>query len=214
MAVFNLQIRGYIRSIPFQGSGIKGAKTLEYYQSIVPAETAAKSLDALLRDGYALMKSKLINAGREKTWAVIFEAGDEVIAGLTAFAREKGLSASHFTAIGALSDALLGHFNLEKKDYKRIPITEQVEVLSLMGDIVLQKNESKVHAHIVLGKSDGTAWGGHLLRATVRPTLEVILTETPGHLQRKTHEDIGLALIDLESETGSAVQASNHPANQ
>jgi predicted DNA-binding protein with PD1-like motif len=143
------------------------------------------------------MKSKLINAGREKTWAVVFETGDEVIEGLTAFAHEQGLSASHFTAVGALSGAMLGCFNIEKKDYKRIPITEQVEVLSLMGDIVLQNDEPKVHAHVVLGKSDGTAWGGHLLHASVRPTLEVILIESPAHLQRKTDENIGLALIDL-----------------
>ena len=145
------------------------------------------------------MKSKLINSGREKTWVIVFDAGDEVIRDLTAFAQEQNLSASHFTAIGALSEALLGHFNIEKRDYKKIPITEQVEVLSLIGDIVLQDGEPKIHAHVVLGKSDGSAWGGHLLRGSVRPTLEVILIESPAHLQRKTNADVGLALIDLEN---------------
>jgi uncharacterized protein len=160
------------------------------------------------------MKSKLINSGREKTWVVVFDTGDEIIRDLTAFAQKQSLSASHFTAIGALSDALLGYFNLEKKDYKKIPITEQVEVLSLMGDIALQDGQPKVHAHVVLGKSDGTAWSGHLLRGSVRPTLEVILTESPAHLQRKTNEDVGLALIDLEKDGELTSGDRRHPANR
>jgi len=83
------------------------------------------------------------------------------------------------------------------KDYERIPLREQVEVLSLIGDIALQGSEPKVHAHVVVGKSDGTAHGGHLLESHVRPTLEVILIESPKHLQRKTDEETGLALINL-----------------
>ena len=106
-------------------------------------------------------------------------------------------STSHFTAIGAFSNVVLGYFNMEKKDYRRIPITEQVEVLSLVGDIALQGDEPKVHAHVVVGKSDGTAWGGHLIQAHVHPTFEVILTESPKHLHRKTDPNTGLALIEL-----------------
>ena len=144
------------------------------------------------------MKSKLIFEGPEKTWAVIFETGDEVTKGLQAFAQANNLSASHFTAIGAFSDAVLGYFDLERKDYRKIPLREQVEVLSLVGDIALLKDEPKIHAHVVLGKSDGTAWGGHLIEAHVRPTLEVILTESPTHLCRKMDSETGLPLIQLE----------------
>jgi uncharacterized protein len=68
------------------------------------------------------MKSKLIHEHHgEKTFALIFETGDEVMAILTKFARENGLSAAHLTAIGALSDATLGYFDWEEKDYKKIP---------------------------------------------------------------------------------------------
>ena len=144
------------------------------------------------------MKAKLLHAGSEKSWVIVFESGDEVMAELTEFARQQRLSASHFTAIGAFRHALLGFFNLEKKDYKRIPVTEQVEVLSLIGDIALQDKEPKIHAHVVLGRSDGSTCGGHLLQAEVHPTLEVILNESPKHLYRKTNEEIGLALIDLD----------------
>lgn len=142
------------------------------------------------------MKSKLINK-RPKTFAVVFETGDEVMAGLKRFAREQRLSASHFTAIGAFSAAVIGFFNLVKREYKRIPISEQVEVLSLLGDVTLVDGEPQLHAHVVLGKSDGTAHGGHLLEAQVRPTLEVILIESPRHLHRAHDPETGLPLIEL-----------------
>ena len=80
-----------------------------------------------------------------------------------------------------------------------VEISEQVEVLSLVGDIALNKGKPKVHAHVVVGKSDGTAHGGHLLEAHVRPTLEVIVVESPEHIVRRTDSETGLALIDLDA---------------
>jgi len=134
----------------------------------------------------------------QKTFALVFDAGDEVMAGLSSFAAKNDLNAASITAIGAFSDATLGYFDMERMEYKQIPVHEQVEVLSLIGDIAPKENgEPQVHAHVVLGKSDGTTKGGHLLVAHVRPTLEVILTESPEHLRRRTDEETGLPLIDL-----------------
>jgi predicted DNA-binding protein with PD1-like motif len=144
------------------------------------------------------MRTKLLNENGERVFAVIFETGDDPVAGLTRFADEQKLGASAFTAIGAFSEATLGYFDWEKKDYERIPVREQVEVLAMVGDIALQDGKPKLHAHVVLGKRDGSACGGHLLVARVRPTLEVIVTESPAHLRRKHDPVTGLALIDLE----------------
>lgn len=151
------------------------------------------------------MKSKILAGpskgtveASERTFAIIFDAGDEVVSGLKAFAAAQGLAGSHFTAIGAFQDTLLGYFDWEKKEYEKIPIQEQVEVLSLVGDVALKDGKSNIHAHVVLGKRDGTAHGGHLLEAHVRPTLEVILTESPRHLTRRFDKASGLALIRLE----------------
>lgn len=145
------------------------------------------------------MKAQLIHEHEgEKTFVLVFAAGDEAIAGLTAFAKEKGLAASHFTAIGGFQEATLGYFELDKKDYKKIPVHEQVEVLSLVGDITLtEKGEPKIHAHAVLGRADGSTRGGHLVEGRVRPTLEVMLVESPRHLRRKHDPSSGLALIEL-----------------
>ena len=138
-----------------------------------------------------------------KTFALVFATGDEVVAILTDFAKDNDLDASSLTAIGAFSDAKLGYFDMERKEYKEIPVEEQVEVLSLVGDIAPKDDgEPQVRVHAVLGRSDGTTRGGHLLEAHVRPTLEVIVTESPEHLQRRTDEETGLALIAIEETAG------------
>jgi uncharacterized protein len=144
------------------------------------------------------MRAKVLHERGERVFAVIFDTGEDPIEGLTRFAAEHNLTASGFTAIGAFSEATLGYFDWDKKDYDRIPVTEQVEVLALVGDIARdEQNRPKVHAHVVLGKRDGAACGGHLLAAKVRPTLEVILTESPAHLRRVHDPESGLALIRI-----------------
>jgi len=142
------------------------------------------------------MRSRELDSGAgDRTHILVFETDDEVMSGLLDFASQAGVTAAHFTAIGAFSNAVLAWFDWEKKDYRKILIREQVEVLMLGGDIALKDGEPQVHAHVVLGKSDGTAHGGHLMEAHVRPTLEVILTETPARLRRQVDAQSGLALI-------------------
>ena len=103
------------------------------------------------------MKSKLIHKEHgEKTFALIFDTGDEAMSGLVEFAKANSLGASHFTAIGAFRDVTLGYFDWESKQYQKIPVHEQVEVLSLIGDMALKDGEPKVHAHVVVGRSDGS----------------------------------------------------------
>jgi predicted DNA-binding protein with PD1-like motif len=144
------------------------------------------------------MKSTLLHeAHGERTFALVFQTGDEVVSGLTDFARRERLRGSRLTAIGALSDAVVGFFDWEQKEYMRTAIREQVEVLSLVGDVAVKDGDPKLHAHIVLGQRDATAHGGHLLEGHVRPTLEVVLVESPRHLQRETDAVTGLALIRL-----------------
>jgi len=143
------------------------------------------------------MKSRVLHeAAGQRTIALIFQTGDKVMSTLAEFAGEHRLSGSHFTAIGAFQNATLGYFDWNTKDYKRIPVDEQVEVVALVGDIALGPDDKpKVHAHVVLGRSNGSAMAGHLLAATVRPTLELIVTESPTHLRRVHDPTTGLALI-------------------
>jgi len=143
------------------------------------------------------MKFKLMHDGRQRTYVLVLETGEEVIKTLTSFAQANALYACQFTAIGAFRKATLGFFDFSKKDYKKIEVSQQTEVLSLTGDISQYKEAPQVHAHVVLGREDGAAQGGHLLSAEVHPTLEVVLNDAPFHLQRKMNAEVGLPLIEL-----------------
>jgi uncharacterized protein len=137
------------------------------------------------------MHYKLVNE-KPKTFVLVFETNDELAGGL-----EKLASAS-FKAIGALSFAKLGWLNWQTKQYEpSVILDEQVELLSLICDVALKDGEPQVHAHAVVGKRDGTAHGGHLLQARVRPTCELVLTESPAHLRKEFDPVAGIALIKL-----------------
>ena len=143
------------------------------------------------------MKSALLHEhGGQRTFVVVLDTGDEVMATLGAFASAERLDAAQFTAIGALSRGVVAFFEWTTKQYRNIPIDEQVEVLSIIGDISLDGDRPKIHAHAVLGKADATACGGHLVEGHVRPTLEIVITESPAHLRRRFDPGSGLALID------------------
>lgn len=146
------------------------------------------------------MRSRLVNDDRQRTYVAVLDTGDEVMACLQAFAERERVSAAQVTAIGALSRGTLGFFDWERKDYRKIPVEEQVEVVSLNGDIgVDAEGRPALHLHTVLGRSDGSTVGGHLMEAHVRPTLEVIVIESPAHLHRCHDAETGLALIRIDS---------------
>jgi predicted DNA-binding protein with PD1-like motif len=142
------------------------------------------------------LKSRRLASGTEQTFALVFATGDEVMSGLTEFAKETGLGGARFTGIGAFSNVLLGYWNVEGRRYEEIQVREQVEVLALTGDVAVEEGEPRVHAHVVLGTRDGSARGGHLLEGHVRPTLEVMVEESPAHLRKRFDPESGLALID------------------
>ena len=143
------------------------------------------------------MQSKLLHeADGKRTFAVILQKGDEAMHCLQDFALKENLGASQVTAIGALSSAKLAFFDWESKQYLPIPVEEQVEVASLVGDIAVNPDgKPSVHVHAVLGRRDGTALAGHLHEGHVRPTLEIIITESPAHLCKVKDAESGLALI-------------------
>jgi predicted DNA-binding protein with PD1-like motif len=132
-----------------------------------------------------------------RTFAVVFDKEDEAKDGLTSFASDRQITAASLTAIGAFQRAVLAYFDRDRKGYLDIPVPDQVEVLSMVGDIALNDDAPEVHAHVVVGHSDGRTEGGHLKTGIVWPTLEVIVEETPAHLQKLVDTDTGLALIAL-----------------
>jgi predicted DNA-binding protein with PD1-like motif len=132
-------------------------------------------------------------AGR--TVVLVFDHGDKVMPVLTDWCAEQQIGAAQFTAIGAFADVTVAWFDWEAKEYREIPVNEQVEVISLAGDVASSDGKPAVHAHVVVGRGDGSTRGGHFVDGTVRPTLELVLHETPAHLTKRYDPASGLALI-------------------
>ncbi|MBW3537260.1 MAG: DNA-binding protein [Actinobacteria bacterium] len=136
--------------------------------------------------------------GGLRTYVAVLDKGDEAVSALTEWAAEEGVRGSSLAAIGAFQRATVAYFDRDTMNYQEIPVSEQVEVLSLLGNIGIADDEPKLHAHVVLGRRDGTTVGGHLLEGVVWPTLEVFVTEAPAPLRRSTDEETGLPLIDID----------------
>src|SRR3984893_11727686 len=143
------------------------------------------------------MQVQLLNHGEQtREYAVIFYQGDEAFSGLQEFAEKYHVTSAHFTAIGALDGATVGWFDPQRKMYKKIPISGQHEVIGMSGDIALYQGRPVVHAHMVVGGPDGTTRGGHVLKAYVSPTLEVMVTVDPLTMQKRLDPATDLTLID------------------
>src|ERR1700745_1264187 len=141
------------------------------------------------------MKSKIVEDADVVTYVVVCDPGDEAVSALTQFARAERLEAAQITAVGGCERATVGWFAPATRDYRRIPVDEQCELLSLIGDVAEGQDGPILHVHVVLGLPDGTTRGGHLLEGQVFPTLEGVGSETPAELRKVMHPDLGIALI-------------------
>lgn len=153
------------------------------------------------------MKAKQVAGGATATYALVLDQGEEAVSALSDWAASRQVSAAQVTAVGAFERATVGWFDRGARDYRRLYIKQQCEVLSLIGDIALgtdsggsRPGQPQPHLHAVLGMYDGTTRGGHLLEGVVWPTLEVIVREAPAQLRKTYRPDVGLALIDLDEQ--------------
>jgi uncharacterized protein len=148
------------------------------------------------------MQVQLISdqGGGHKEYAVIFGKGDEAFSGLTEFAQKYNITSGHFTAIGAIDHGTLAWFDRQRKMYKKIPVTHQAEVASMIGDIGLYKGKPAVHTHMVVGFPDGSTMAGHVLDAYVFPTLEVMVTVDPTPMHKVFDPETDLSLFDPSSK--------------
>jgi uncharacterized protein len=144
----------------------------------------------------SMQVKQVSNTPGQQVYAVIFHKGDEALSGITDFALQHHIEDAHFTAIGAVHSATLAWLDLPHKIYRRIPIDEQCEVLSLIGDIATFNGKPVVHMHAVLGHSNGATTGGHVFALNVDPTLEVFVTVNTTPLKKRPDDASGMKLID------------------
>jgi hypothetical protein len=141
------------------------------------------------------MKSVELNSADS---LLVFDTGEEVVSALQKLTHDQKIEGGTFSALGAFQRAVIAYWNWDTKEYEKIEIDEQVEVLSLLGNVARgEKGEPKVHAHVTLGRRSGDAVGGHLLKGHVRPTLEMVLTRASRRLSRRHDPETRLQLLDL-----------------
>ena len=145
------------------------------------------------------MRVREVHHQTSRVLVVVCDKGEEAVAAVGAALRDQRLLAGRVTAVGGFAEAEVGWFDRAIKDYRRIPVSEQVEVLSLLGDVADQDGEPALHTHTVLGRSDGSTVGGHLLRGHVWPTLEVIVSEVSPDLAKRMDPETGLTLISANA---------------
>jgi predicted DNA-binding protein with PD1-like motif len=132
-----------------------------------------------------------------KTYVLVLYRGDQVQAAIAAFASDHHVVDAHFSAIGAVRDPEVAWFDESRKEFKAMSLHEQMEVLTLSGNITVGVDgRPVVHTHLALARSDGQSWGGHLIEATASPTLELYVTTYPEPLRKRLDPATGLQLID------------------
>jgi uncharacterized protein len=139
--------------------------------------------------------SGLHSAGR--SYVVVLDMGDDVLERLGTFFREQRIAAAKFYGIGGFRRVTLAYYDMEAKRYLPIEVDEQVEVVSLIGNLAAYHDEPRVHAHCAVGHRDGRMTGGHLLSGIVRPTLELMVEEIAAGLRRTDRPEIGIPLLDF-----------------
>ena len=130
-----------------------------------------------------------------KNYILVLHTGDDALKAISEFAVRNRIEGASFIAIGAFQNATIAFWNWDTKEYEHIEVGEQVEVLALNGSIARAGDDPKLHAHVILGRRDASTVGGHLVRGTVRPTLEVFVTDLGMRLARARDVSTGLWLL-------------------
>jgi predicted DNA-binding protein with PD1-like motif len=125
-----------------------------------------------------------------------FDKGEEVFVKLLEFAAQENISAASFNAIGACSEIELGYFNVNLKDYRKKPFYEELEMISLIGNLSVAEGKLVAHSHGMFGRTDFTTIGGHVFKAVVSVTCEMFLIKLDGQMNRKLDEATNLKLLD------------------
>jgi predicted DNA-binding protein with PD1-like motif len=133
---------------------------------------------------------------QENHYLVVLDKGDEITTSLAQFVADEGLQGGVIRGIGGVTSVTLGFFDTVAKEYLRKEFNGFYELAALIGDISLVDGKPFCHLHAVISDSDMNAFAGHLLRAEISVTGEIIVT--PGQpVHRKLNREIGLNLLDI-----------------
>ncbi len=130
-------------------------------------------------------------------FVIRLEKGDDILPSLRRFAVENRIGAGVFEGIGSLNTVKLGHYDFHTKNYKFEVFSEDLEILSLSGNIATMNKAPSPHAHVTLGKRDFSVIGGHLDEGSFANMVEIGLSSISGKLVKSRDDEVGLNLLQL-----------------
>lgn len=125
------------------------------------------------------------------------EVGEEVIASLSDIAEREGVTFASVSGIGAADDIAVSVYDVKAKKYFDNEFREPMEITSLLGTVSEKDGAPYIHIHATAGRADGSVVGGHLKRAVVSATCEIVLHTVYGRVPRFFDDATGLNLMDV-----------------
>lgn len=125
------------------------------------------------------------------------EVGEEVIASLSDIAEREGVTFAEVSGIGAADDIAVSVYDVKAQKYFDNEFREPMEITSLSGTVTEMNGAPYIHIHATAGRADGTVIGGHLKRAVISATCELVLHTVYGRVPRFYDERTGLNLMEL-----------------
>ena len=126
------------------------------------------------------------------------DRGEEILEKLKEISVKENIKLAHVSALGATNDFTVGVFNVDEKKYYANSFSGNFEIVSLTGTVTTMDGEFYAHLHMSAGNDKGEVFGGHLNRARISATCEMVITVTDGMVERKFNEDVGLNLFDFQ----------------
>lgn len=131
------------------------------------------------------------------SYLVRLETGEEIFSAVSTFAAEHKIEAGVVSGIGSAANIVLGYYDHTAREYLRRTVPEEMEIVSLLGNISLKDGRAFPHLHVTLGGRDSQALAGHLFEGRVTATCELVIRSLPGRAERRKDEAAGLYLLDL-----------------
>lgn len=132
------------------------------------------------------------------TIAARIDKGEEITEQVREIARRENIRLASVRAIGAVNEFTVGVFKTDKKEYLANEFKGSFEIVSLTGTINTMNGEFYTHLHMSAGNEKGEVFGGHLNRAVVSATCEMIIEVIDGNVDRYFDEEIGLNLFKFD----------------
>lgn len=128
---------------------------------------------------------------------MVGESGDDLFPTILGFCERESIRSAVFSGLGGFREATFGYYNVQTKVYEPVEFSGQGELISFDGNVARFGNDLKLHIHCAVGTRDGRTIAGHLLRAVVRPTLEITIDELSLQLERREHPEFCIPLLEL-----------------